>query len=101
MYIYNVTIKLDWSIHNEWVKWMQEQHLADVMATKCFCKYQFVRVLDIDESDGPTYAIQYYADTKELYNEYIEKYAPKLRKDGLDLFGNKMIGFRSLMEIVG
>lgn len=100
MYIYNVTIKLQWEIHDDWVKWMQEKHLNDVMATECFKKYQFVRLLEIDETEGPTYAIQYYCDSKALYNKYLEIHAPQLRKDGLDLFGDKMIGFRSLMQIV-
>lgn len=100
MYIYNVTIKLTWSIHEDWLKWMQEKHLNDVMATECFTRYQFVRLLDIDEEDGPTYAIQYYCDSKALYNLYIEKFAPKLRQDGTNLFGNQFIGFRSLMQIV-
>ena len=100
MFIYNVTIKLNWSIHEAWVKWMKEQHLNDVMATECFTKYQFTRLLEIDEEEGPTYAVQYYCDSKALYNRYIEKYAPKLRQDGLDLFSNNFIGFRSLMQIV-
>lgn len=100
MFIYNVTVKLNWSIHEEWIKWMQEVHLNDVMATNCFTKYQFVRLLEIDEAEGPTYAIQYYCESKSLYNKYIEIYAPKLRQDGLSLFGDKMIGFRSLMQIV-
>jgi hypothetical protein len=100
MFIYNVTIKPNWEIHEAWVKWMKEIHLNDVMATECFTKYQFVRLLEIDEEEGPTYAIQYYCDSKSLYNRYIEKFAPKLRQDGLNLFGSKLIGFRSLMQIV-
>jgi hypothetical protein len=100
MFIYNVTIKTSWEIHEAWVKWMKEIHLNDVMATECFTKYQFVKLLEIDEEEGPTYAIQYYCDSKAQYNRYIEKFAPKLRQDGLDLFGNKFIGFRSLMQIV-
>lgn len=100
MYIYNVTIKLSWEIHDDWVEWMKEKHLNDVMATECFSRYQFVRLLDIEEEDGPTYAIQYYCDSKALYNRYIEKFAPQLRQDGINLFGNKFIGFRSLMQVV-
>jgi hypothetical protein len=100
MFIYNVTIKLNWSIHEDWVKWMKEQHLSDVMATECFTHYHFTRLLEIDDEEGPTYAIQYFCESKSLYNLYIEKYAPKLRQDGLNLFGNSFIGFRSLMQIV-
>lgn len=100
MFIYNVTIKPLWEINEAWVKWMKEEHLNDVMETGCFTKYQFIRLLEIEEDEGPTYAIQYYCESKSLYNLYIEKYAPKLRQDGINLFGNKFIGFRSLMQIV-
>lgn len=100
MFIYNVTIKVNWATNDAWLKWMQEKHLSDVMATACFTKYQFARLLEIDDEDGPTYAIQYYCESKALYNLYIEKYAPKLRQDGIDLFANNFIGFRSLMQIM-
>lgn len=100
MFIYNVTIKVNWCIHDAWIKWMNVKHLADVMATQCFTKYQFVRLMDIDEVEGPTYAIQYYCESQIIYTTYVEKFAPKLQQDGIDQFGNNFIGFRSLMQIV-
>ena len=49
MYIYNVTIKLEHSIHEEWVRWMKEKHIPEVMKTACFTDYKFVRLLDIED----------------------------------------------------
>ena len=100
MFIYNVTIKLDNSIHNDWVKWMNEEHINDIMNTGCFEKFQFVKLLDIDESEGPTYAVQYYAISKAQYNRYIDLYAPKMRKLSTDKWGDRFIAFRTLMEVV-
>lgn len=100
MFIYNVTIKVDPSIHEEWVIWMKEKHIPQVMATGCFIKHQFVRLLETDETEGPTYAAQYYAESKADYNRYIEIHAPALRQDGVNTWGNKFIGFRSLMQVV-
>lgn len=100
MFIYNVTIMVKWSIHEAWVKWMQEQHIPDVMATGCFQQFQFVRLLETDETEGPTYATQYYAESKADYNRYIEHHAQRLRKDGADKWGDQFIGFRSLMQVV-
>ena len=34
-------------------------------------------------AEGPTYAIQYYADSKADYNRYLEIYAPDMREDHL------------------
>ena len=100
MFIYNVTIKVEHTIHEAWVEWMKARHIPDVMATGCFTHYQFVRLLDIDETDGVTYAAQYYAATKADYNRYLELHAPALRQDSFNAWGNSFVGFRSLMQVV-
>lgn len=100
MYIYNITTKVDWRIHDEWLAWMQDVHIPEVTGTGCFDRHQFVRVLDIDETDGPTYAAQYFAASLAKYNHYINAYAPKLRQEIQAKWGEKALSFRSLMEIV-
>lgn len=100
MLIYNVTSKVAWPIHESWVQWMKEVHIPEVMSTGCFLKYQLVRLLETDEEEGPTYAIQYYADNRIAYDNYISKYAPPLRQKTLDAWGNQFIAFRSIMEII-
>lgn len=100
MLIYNVTIHLEHSIHEPWVEWMKTKHIPDVMATGCFTQYQFVRLLDTDETEGVTYAAQYYAENRDSYDRYIEQYATALREDATKAWGNKFIGFRSLMQVV-
>jgi predicted membrane chloride channel (bestrophin family) len=59
-----------------------------------------VRVVDIDDSDGPTYAVQYFIENRAEYDRYIETYASALRQDSMQLWGQLMIGFRSLMAVV-
>jgi hypothetical protein len=100
MLIYNVTIKLDTAIEPAWVKWMTEEHIPDIINTGCFEKSQFVRLLDVDDSEGPTYAVQYYAISKAQYNRYIDIYAAKMRKASSDKWGNSFVAFRTLMEVV-
>ena len=70
------------------------------MAKECFVKFQFVRILDTDETEGITYAVQFYAEEKELYDRYIELCAAALREDAMKSWGAKTIAFRSLMEVV-
>lgn len=100
MIIYNVTIKVEHDIHEQWVHWMKTKHIPEVMATNCFIKNTFLRILDIDETDGVTYAIQYFATDKTHYNRYITVYANDLRAEGNYLWGNKFMAFRSLMQVV-
>lgn len=100
MFIYNVTTQISHQIHDAWVAWMQEKHIPDVMEKGCFTKFQFVRLLEVDETESVTYATQYYADSKADYNRYIEIYATDLREDAQKVWGNNSIGFRSLMQVV-
>jgi hypothetical protein len=100
MFIYNVTIMMDWRIHEAWLQWMQDIHIPEVLGTGCFEKHQLVRLIDVDETEGPTYAAQYFAATEADYKRYIEMYAPALRQGGLDKWGEKAVYFRSIMRIV-
>ena len=100
MLIYNVTIKIDDGIADDWLRWLLEEHIPDVMSTGCFSSHKLVRLLEIDDSEGPTYAIQYTADSKADYNRYIEMHAPLMRQKSIDKWGNRFIAFRSVMQVV-
>jgi hypothetical protein len=100
MIIYNVTSKVSWAIHDAWLEWMKLIHIPEVMSTGFFSGNRFVRLLETDEEDGPTYAIQYYLDGMEEYTSYLEKDAADLREKVLKKWGGEVISFRSLMEVI-
>lgn len=99
MYIYNVTINIDESAHNEWLSWIQD-HIQEVLATGKFVSAKLTQVLVEEEMGGVTYSVQYTANTREDLDEYYEKDAPKLRGDGLQKFANKMVAFRTELKVV-
>jgi len=100
MFIYNVTTKVDPSVHEIWVEWMKQTHIPAVMNSGCFTEFQFAKLLELDDTDGPTYAVQYRAGSKADYNRYLEIHANKLRNEVFAVWGNKVIAFRSLMQVV-
>ena len=100
MFVYNVTIKIHDSIQHEWLNWLQKEHVPEVIATGCFSGATILRLLETDDSEGPTYTIQYQAQSKALYNQYIEKFAGIMRQRSFDQWGDKFIAFRSLMQVV-
>ncbi len=100
MFIYNVTIKIHEPIHAAWLQWLKEEHVPEVLATNCFTNATIVRLLEVDDREGPTYAVQYAAESKAMYNQYIEKFAAAMRQKSFDKWGNQFIAFRSLMQVV-
>jgi len=100
MIIYNVTVKVENVIHESWLQWMQEIHIPEVVGTGCFTHAVVLRLLEIDDNEGPTYAIQYHATSKALYNRYIAHYDGEMRKRAFDRWSNQFIAFRSVMQAV-
>jgi hypothetical protein len=98
--IYNVTIKVEPSIAEKWLQWMLEEHIPEIMSTNCFIDYQVVKILEEDESEGPTYAIQYRAAGKEDYQSYIDKFANIIRDKSYAKWGDRFIAFRTIMEVI-
>lgn len=100
MVVYNVTMKVDWSIAEQWLQWMQKVFIPDVLSTGFFTQHRFVRLLEIDESDGPTYAVQYYASSLKLYKDYFSLHAPFYSKLLHQQWGDKCLAFGTLMQVI-
>jgi len=98
--IYNVTIKVDQSVADRWLNWLRLEHIPEIMGTGCFTNYLIVRLLEVDDTEGPTYAIQYHAASKADYNRYITMHAPEMRKKSYEKWGDSFIAFRSVMQVV-
>jgi phosphoribosylamine-glycine ligase len=82
------------------MKWMQEKHINDVLATGKFSTARMVKVLVEEEMGGTTYSIQYTTDSKETLQRYYQEDAPKLRNEGQGLFGDKILAFRTELELI-
>ena len=100
MIIYNITTKVHPSIHEEWVAWVKDEQIPTILQTGCFITATVARLLEVDESDGPTYAVQFKAESKSLYNQYIENYSAGISKLSFDKWGDRFISFRSVMQVV-
>lgn len=98
--IYNVTIKVEIGIADEWLKWLKQEHIPEILKTNCFNDYKIVKLLDIDDSDGPTYAVQYFAESKSDYNRFVEIYAGKMIQRANEKWSGGFVEFRSVMEVV-
>ena len=100
MIVYNVTVQPTWAIHEQWLIWMRTEHVPEIMLTGLFTHHKILRLLDVDETDGPTYAFQYFTSAREKYELYIAVHAKQLRDKNLEKWNDQFIAFRSLMEVV-
>ena len=87
MIIYSVTVIIKKDVESDWLKWMKEVHVPDVMNTGYFLDWQMQKlILPEDANDEITYVINYHAQSFEKYQRYIEKEAPRLRNEHNEKF---------------
>ena len=99
MIIYNVTVNVDDKVHDQWLAWIKE-HIPQVLATGKFSDAKLTKVLVEEEMGGVTYSIQYKAHSREALDDYYKDDAARLRTEGLKLFADKMLAFRTELEVI-
>ncbi len=100
MYIYNVTINIDESIHDQWLSWMKNEHIPAMLATGKFLKALMTRVMVEEEMGGKTYSVQYTTNNKETLEKYYAENAADLRAQSKP-FEGKFVAFRTELEVIG
>jgi hypothetical protein len=101
MIIYNVTCNIPSEIEQEWVHWMKHEHIPEVIATEKFTGFKMLKLLtEVDGNEGVNYAIQYYCQSVDDFNDYAFNYGPALKAKTAAKYGDKVLAFRTLLEEV-
>ncbi len=100
MIIYSVTVSIDAAVEADWLYWMKETHIPDVLSTGLFMDGNIHRLLDPPphEPGSATYNIQYSCATMTDYVAYQERFAPELQRDHTDRYKDRFVAFRTLLE---
>lgn len=99
MYIYNVTINVQEDIHDEWLSWMKNELIPEMLNTGKFIKALMTKVLVEEEMGGITYSVQFTAESREKLDRYYKEDAAALRAM-TNRFEGKFVAFRTELEIV-
>lgn len=99
MIIYNVTITLDLEIAEEWVEWMVNTHIPDVMRTGMFISYRMGRLLNHEHKDSEIFTIQYVVESMERLYEYIDDYSESLQGVHSKRYHGRYAIFRTVMDL--
>lgn len=99
MIIYNETVIIEEDIHREWLAWMQQVHIPNMLATGHFKSHQVLTVLD-SPNEGVTYCIQYMAESKALVDAFFIEHLPQMHQAIHQRYENKLVVFNTVMETV-
>ena len=100
MIIYNVTTKVHAAVDEAWLQWIKDEHIPAIMASGFFTAYKLCRLLEQDDSEGKTYAVQYTTANEKNYQQFMKVHAPLLRKKATEKWGAHIISFHSVLEVI-
>jgi hypothetical protein len=98
MFLYNVTVGIDKDVEQEWLQWVKDEHIPNVMDTGMFFDYKIYKVLHDQEEGSVSYSVQYFAHTINHITLYFEKFAPALLEQHRMRFRDKHVAFMTLLE---
>ena len=88
---------MDASISDEWLKWMKDVHIPDVMESGIFISVNINKVLN-EVDNQLSYAIQYSCNNINDLHRYEVNFAPSLRKEHSLRYKDKVVCFRTILE---
>lgn len=100
MLLYNITYAVPHSLRNNWLEWMKTVHIPEILTTSCFQRHQLLQLLEVDETEFRTFALQLFAENEEDYRKYLQEFAPHLRQQANSMWGENILGFRTLMSVL-
>lgn len=93
MIIYSVHIQIQPDIEQDWLSWMREVHIPEVIQHKGFINYQMIKMQNTQTCE---YRIDYYIQSLQDYTEYQQKYAPELQKKHTERYQGKFTAHRTI-----
>ena len=99
MIIYNVTCNVENEILHDWLQWMVEIHVPDVMQTGMFLEANINKVISSNDN-GTTYAIAYSCESMKKLHEYQLNFSAELQKKHTERYGQKVVSFRTILESI-
>ncbi len=99
MIIYSVRLVIQAYDEKELVKWLQDEHIPEMLETGLFSSGRLHRVLD-GIAGNKTLVVHYICESLQDYETYIYTHAAAMRQKGIDKFGDKISASRELLEVI-
>lgn len=100
MIIYNVTMNIDEAVHEQWMNWMKNSFIKQMLETKHFSAARLVKVLVSEEMGGLTYSVQFETKDKATLDNFYKNDHDRLLGEGHKLFADKMLIFATELAVL-
>lgn len=98
MIISNITYSIDKSLENDFLGWLKETHIPEVMMTLKPKSYRIMRLLTEIENAGATFSVQYNFDSLADFEQFENEFQKDLDYEIYKRYNGHYVFFPSLLE---
>lgn len=99
MFILNITFKVSWPVYETWLDWLKLNWLPK-MSNGQMQDVLMLRLLDVDESDGATFAIQFKVSSIALLEQLEQQWLQEGQEQMHRVWGTECVHFATKMQVV-
>jgi hypothetical protein len=98
MIIFNITVNISHAAEKDWLVWMKQVHIPEILATELPLEHKLLRLLTEIDNEGATYTSQFIFRTMEDFVTYQANFQPGFQQKLHDRFNGQYVSFRTLLE---
>ena len=98
MIISNITYSIDKTLEQDFLAWLKDVHIPDVMMTLKPKSYRIMRLLTEIENAGATFSVQYNFDNLSDFEQFENEFQKDLDYEIYKRYNGHYVFFPSLLE---
>ena len=98
MIIYNTTYFVADEVQQEFLEWLRRVYVPQATADRMLLVPQLIRIIGSERDGGISFAFQFRAMSVEILNTWHESVGTGLANALTSRFGNRVVGFATMME---
>ena len=98
MILFNITVNISQAAEKDWLRFMKEVHIPEIMASGLPLETKLLRLLTEIDNEGVTYTNQFIFRKMEDFLAYQTNYQAELQDKHHQKFNGQYVSFRTLLE---
>ncbi|MDR1699320.1 MAG: DUF4286 family protein [Prevotellaceae bacterium] len=100
MIIFNTTYCVPETIFGKWNTWLQEIYIPRMLETGYFIEPRVCKILNPAEDSDHSYSVQFSTENEESLLAWNEEFGEEFKNNFTGTFGNEVLYFSTLLEVL-
>ena len=100
MNIFNITYLVSDKVHEEWLEWIREEHIPFMLSSDYFTQPQVARVITSAKEEGTSFSVQFHVQDMHTLKLWNKEYSLLFKENCSQKFGEDVLFFTTVLELL-